>query len=548
MNKPLKLDFNERCDNNNPIISDFTDGELFWQYPERQPLEARIAELNNLNKNQVLCTNGGDEAIMILMRIIKESEQLILPLPAFSQYTWGVESWGLDALLVKPKDNLAIDLKETRKAIKYSASTVTIVTRPNNPTGEMIEERELIKLINTSQENNGWVFLDEAYIEFSNTGIDAADLLSKFDNLVILRTLSKAFGLAGIRIGYLLGCEKLIAKFRLRCMPFNISTPSLQIATRALEDSNLEDVENYCQQIRFNRQFITDWLQSQDIEVFPSQANFIFLKLAKGRAKAIRSFFKKNNILVRTFEEAQMTNCLRITIPYNIEKLFKLLKQCLIPKLICMDMDGVLIDTSNSYDLCVLATVESFSGKKISIDTIKKLRAQGGFNNDWLLSQQLLKNLGYSCGIQEVTDVFQKCYLGEASDGLVKNELPLISSEFVEVIQELDICQFAIVTGRPKQEAKTGRTLCNLTELDLVSLDDVKTGKPSPEGIQSLQQKYSYSSWMCGDNPDDMQAAVGSNSLAVGIGLDQADALYDAGADIVIESINDLKEWMKNDK
>ena len=545
MNKPLKLDFNERCDYNNPIINDFMDGELLWQYPERQPLEARIAEINNLNKNQVLCTNGGDEAIMILMRIIKESEQLVLPLPAFSQYTWGVESWGLDALLVKPKDNLAIDLKETRKAIKYSASTVTIITRPNNPTGEMIEESGLIKLINTSRENGGWVFLDEAYIEFSNTGTTAAELLAKFDNLIILRTLSKAFGLAGIRIGYLLGCEKLIAKFRLRCMPFNISTLSLQIAMQALEDSNLQEVENYCQQIRFNRQVITDWLVSQGIEVFPSQANFVFLKLAKGRAKSIRSFLKKNNILVRTFEEAEMIKCLRITIPFDIEKLFKLLKQCIAPKLICMDMDGVLVDTSNSYDLCVLATVEYFSGKNISIDSIKKLRSQGGFNNDWLLSQELLKELGYLCGIQEVTDVFQKSYIGESNEGLVKNESPLISTELVDVIKKSDLCRFAIVTGRPNQEAKAGQLLCDLAELDIVSLDDVEKGKPSPEGIQSLQQKYSPVSWMCGDNPDDMQAAIGSNSLAIGIGLEQAEVLYNAGADIVIESINDIKEWIK---
>jgi len=545
MNDFLKLDFNERSDKNNSLISDYPFGDTLWQYPERQPLEKRIAQLNDLNKSQVLCTNGGDEAIMILMRIIKEDKRLILPLPAFSQYTWGVESWQQDALLIEPKADLSIDIQATKEAINKNKSTVTILTRPNNPTGEMIDLSDVTNLIQTSQKNNGWVFLDEAYIEFSDYGSISDTLLKQFGNLIILRTFSKAFGLAGIRLGYLLGSEKLITEFRVRCMPFNIPTPSLQIAQQALQSENLEEMESYCQQIRFNRKVLIDWFSGIGIEVFPSQANFVFLQLPQGQAKAIKSFMKKNGILVRAFNEDETENCLRITIPFDMAKLLTVLEQCLQPKLICMDMDGVLIDTSNSYDKCVLATVKQLSGQDISIESVESLRKQGGFNNDWILSKRLLDDLGTNVALEEVTSVFQDFYLGKNNDGLITNEILLISSELTLTINQSTTSCFAIITGRPRMEAKAGQLLTSLTQLELISLDDVVIGKPSPEGIQKLQNKYSSSSWMCGDNPDDMQAAVRSNSLAIGIGNNKTDSLYKAGADIVLNNINELRDWIK---
>lgn len=89
-----------------------------------------------------------------------------------------------------------------------------------------------------------------------------------------------------------------------------------------------------------------------------------------------------------------------------------------------------------------------------------------------------------------------------------------------------------------------GQSMIDLTKLDLMSLCDVKQGKPSPEGIQNLQRKYGGASWMCGDNPDDMQAAVASNSLAIGIGTNKVEALYAAGADVVLDNINELEQWL----
>ncbi len=540
----LKLDFNERSDKNNPLTSEYPFGDLLWQYPDRQPLEKKIADLNNLSSDQVLCTNGGDEAIMILMRIIKEGTPLILPLPAFSQYTWGVKSWKQQAVLIDGQSNLAIDIDATLVAINNSKQSVTILTRPNNPTGESISIETLKTFLETAKKQSSWIFLDEAYIEFSDESSVASSLLNQYDNLVILRTFSKAYGLAGIRLGYLMGAEALIEPFRERCMPFNIPTPSLQIALRAMQESNQLEMKNYCQTIRENRQKISSWLVSIGVKVFPSQANFLLLKLPTNQAKAVKSFLAKNRILLRTFTEGELIDCLRISIPYCIERLFDLLKQALQPQLICLDMDGVLIDTSSSYDEATKATVLQLSNNTIVQSQIDDLKRRGGYNNDWVLTKRLLDDLNCQFSLDEVTKVFQEIYVGKNNDGLMNNEVPLIQSALVSKINQSTKTQFAVVTGRPYKEATIGKKLVNLNELELVSLDDVELPKPSPEGIQKLQKRFSSSSWMCGDNLDDMQAAVGSNSLAIGIGEENQDILYQAGADIVLKSINDLEEWL----
>ncbi|NNJ71884.1 MAG: hypothetical protein HKP09_01750, partial [Enterobacterales bacterium] len=100
MTDPLRLHFNERPDRLTKIDKEMPFGQTLWRYPDRLPLETRVAEIHGLTPDQVLCSNGGDEAIMILMRILFEGKvnddiKMILPLPAFSQYTWGIESWQL---------------------------------------------------------------------------------------------------------------------------------------------------------------------------------------------------------------------------------------------------------------------------------------------------------------------------------------------------------------------------------------------------------------------------------------------------------------------
>lgn len=566
----LKLDFNERSDFAGEWLSKLQlDTSSLWLYPDRSELEALIAahysdsDGCSLASDNIFVSNGGDEAIFLLMRIIKESAKLILPLPAFSQYTWGLDSWSLNNIQIPAKDDLSLDIKALKQTIAENSDSVVVITSPNNPTGESIARADLVECLETAKNNNSWVFLDEAYIEFSEQA-SAIELLSRYSNLVILRTLSKAYGLAGIRLGYLVGGQTLIEEFKTRAIPFNVPAPSLAIAKAAFAADAQNDMQSYTATIKQNRIKFCQWLTDNNITTLSSDANFVFFKLDPLRAQMVKNALVKLGISIRAFTESYLAGCLRITIPFQLEPLLEALNKILVPKLICFDMDGVLIDTSSSYDNAIKATVKEFTGQSVTDEAINELRSQGGYNNDWILTQALIAKVesdkpeftGNSHDIElvdinKVTECFQQYYLGtESQPGFILNETVLLSSAVNYQLQNFcyrNKASIAIVTGRPRDEALMGQKAISqqFTEwlaAKVMSDNDVEESKPAPEGILKLKDFFDTSaSWMIGDTPDDMQAAVNSGSVAIGIGSNNQSALFEAGADIVIDDINQLQ-------
>ncbi|NVJ61365.1 MAG: aminotransferase class I/II-fold pyridoxal phosphate-dependent enzyme [Gammaproteobacteria bacterium] len=573
----LKLDFNERSDYASEWLSKLElDATELWHYPDRTELESIIAthysnsEKAILTEQNVFVSNGGDEAIFLLMRIIKESAKLILPLPAFSQYTWGLSSWSLDNIQIPANSDLSLDINSLKQVISKNKDSVVVITSPNNPTGEGIASSELIECLRLAKNNNSWVFLDEAYIEFSEQK-SAINLLDQFDNLVILRTLSKAYGLAGIRLGYLIGGEALLNEFKQRAIPFNVPAPSLAIAKAAFSDDAQKDMQNYTTKIKQNRNQLSQWLIDNEIQPINSEANFIFFKLDSLRAEMVKNALLKLDISIRVFTESYLSGCLRITVPFQLELLLTALSNILTPKLLCFDMDGVLIDTSSSYDNAIKATVKEFTGQQVTDTAINDLRSQGGYNNDWVLTQALIAQIEkesqslhsdsevlVSPSIEKVTDCFQQFYLGDESQpGFIRNEQVLLSPITNQQLQRFCIqnkTSLAIVTGRPRDEAMMGQKAISQQHAEwlaakVVSDNDVEKSKPAPEGILKLKTFFDTSaSWMFGDTPDDMQAAVNSGSVAIGIGNENRNSLIEAGADVVINDINDLQRLISTSK
>jgi len=551
----LKLDFNERSDQPSPPQQQLAEQGLdlpLWRYPARENLENQLAEFYGLSANQVLVTNGGDEAIYVLMRILSEGKKLILPLPAFSQYTWGIESWNLSPELLPANPDQTIDRPAITQALQKTANGILVLTSPNNPTGEVIAVSQIKEWLRLAKANNNLIFLDEAYVEFSELQAEATiELLKTYDNLILLRTFSKAYGLAGIRCGYLLGNACWIDEFRCRCMPFNVNAISLELAATALKESSQQDKQSYVEKIRLNRNQLLEKLRGWRVSVNDSEGNFVLLRLTQEKAKLVYQFLKRNDILVRNFGGA-LANCIRITIPLDLDPLTKLLQQVFDPDLICLDMDGVLIDTSRSYDRAVIETVKAFTDELIFESAIIEMRNRGGFNNDWVLSQALIAEKGIEVDLATVTDKFQTFYLGRNyqqqnfDDGLIHYETALIDQQMIERIKTTKRT-FAVVTGRPRLEASIGLNNLDLNNIPFIGLDDVANGKPDPEGIRKLQKEYGHLSWMVGDNPDDIEAAKASGSVAIGVnkpGQDNAKVLYQAGADLVIDNINQLESLL----
>jgi len=549
----MKLDLNERSDFASSWLNELQlNVDSLWQYPLREPIEQLIADNYNqqwslqLTADNIFCSNGGDESIYILMRVIKEQSKIILPLPAFSQYTQGIESWQLDSIQIPPKDDLSIDLDALKNAIQETPNSIAVVTSPNNPTGELLDLTVIESLLTLAQSNSSWIFLDEAYIEFSDQP-SAIELLKRFDNLVLLRTLSKAYGLAGIRFGYLIGSSRLISQFKQRAMPFNVPALSLQIASATFQTKVQDDVTLFIERIKANRSELTGWFKNIGLSPLTSQANFLLIPMSEQLCQLATTALAQQGIQVRQFNDQYLKNCIRITIPYYLNRLVDGLQKVFAPELLCFDMDGVLINTSESYDQAIIKTVYQFTQKTVTLSDILNKRRSGGFNNDWVLSHALINERSkQSIALDSVIEYFQSVYLGnENTPGLISNEKIMVASELNNQLEALPIAK-AIVTGRPRFEAEIGlkqlsKTSSVWNDFKLISTDDVQQCKPSPEGILNLKERFNVSrSWMIGDTPDDMQAAIDSNSIAIGIGLENADKLRSSGASLVLEDINQL--------
>ena len=534
----LKLDFNERADSTPQWLNEFSvDVSQIWKYPDKQEVEQLIAQKFNTTVENVFLSNGGDESIELLYKMCKlELQSVLLPTPVFSQYTHNLKVWDIENIIVDGLKNLTIDVNGIKKNLQ--ANQWLILTRPNNPTGECLTDEVLIDLINTAKVKGANVFLDEAYIEFylENNPIEYA---LEFDNVISLRTFSKAYGLAGARLGYLLGSGKLINKFKQIALPFNVNNLSLQLAKQAIQ--NTSEMQLYCVKIDENRGEIHTFLQSCNIEICDGKGNFLLFKVSPKIKQLLGSYMQKNGIQIKT-KVNDLPDWVRITIPENSELLMEVLQTVFKPEILGFDMDGVLLDTSESYDACIIKTVNYFTNSIVTIVNIIKLRENGGFNNDWDVSQGLIKQIGFNVKFDDIVAKFQQYYNGnEKTKGLKENEISLINKQNISAYFNNSYTT-AIITGRPRSEAIEGVEQLNIKVDYIISADDVSEQKPSPLGINWLKSTINKDCmWFCGDTVDDMQAGQASNCVCIGIG-ENSESLYAAGADIVINNINELEE------
>lgn len=218
---------------------------------------------------------------------------------------------------------------------------------------------------------------------------------------------------------------------------------------------------------------------------------------------------------------------------------------------ILFDMDGVLVDVSNSYRKAIKKTAEYFLGQEILPDEIQAYKNKGHYNNDWDLTEAIISARGKNVKKEDIIDRFQKYYLGHHFDGLIQNETWLLA---LNVLMRLrSNFKLGIVTGRPRAEAEYVLSRFNLTRYFdiLVALEDVPIGKtkPDPYSVQlALQQLQVQSALYLGDTIDDMIAAKSAGVTPVGIltresaNSEQKILLKQYGAVEVLEHVNEILE------
>ncbi|MCD6319376.1 MAG: histidinol-phosphate transaminase [Candidatus Desulfofervidaceae bacterium] len=315
ISSPTKLASNENPLGPSPKAIEAISKALkdIHRYPDSHCLSLRrkLATYLQIEERQIVLGNGSDEIMALIgQALLLPEEEVITPYPAFSIYE-KVAVMAQARLFKVPLKELKIDLKKIREKVS-SKTKLIFLTNPHNPTGSFLEKEELVVFLKNLP-SSVLVVLDEAYIDFvqPQRRFNSIALLENFPNLIILRTFSKAYGLAGLRIGYGILTPELARFLETVRYPFNVNALAQIGATAALDDKDF--LEKTQHTIWEGRQFLTAALTSLGVKVYPSEANFLLIYVGK-KAKKIYEDLLKKGIIVRPMVSYALADYLRISI------------------------------------------------------------------------------------------------------------------------------------------------------------------------------------------------------------------------------------------
>ena len=286
--------------------------ESFNRYPDplQFKVKKRLSEIKGVPPRNIFLGNGSDEAIDILFRAFCNpgSDNVITVPPTYGMYEVSANINDVEVRKIKLKTDFQLDMEGIAEAIDKHTKIIFICS-PNNPTGNSINRDDIENILANF---NGLVVIDEAYINYSRQKTFIQEL-TEYSNLVVLQTLSKAWGLAGLRVGMAFASEEIIEIFNKVKPPYNINEASQALALEALQ--NVEQVNNWIKETVAEREKLKTELNSLEsvLTIYPSDANFILVKTIK--PKEIYQFMVNRGIIVRDRSKVELCEgCLRITI------------------------------------------------------------------------------------------------------------------------------------------------------------------------------------------------------------------------------------------
>jgi histidinol-phosphate aminotransferase len=278
--------------------------------PMQYQVKMRLSEIKGVPARNIFIGNGSDEAIDILFRSFCNPgvDNVIIVPPTYGMYQVSANINDVEARKVLLTEEYQLNLEGIAEAIDQHTKLIFICS-PNNPTGNSINRDDIETLLANF---NGIVVIDEAYINFSRQKTFIQEL-TEYANLVVLQTLSKAWGLAGLRVGMAFASEEIIEVMNKVKPPYNVNEASQQLALEAL--NNVQQVNDWIKETLAQRDKLVLALKDFDfvLDIYPSDANFVLVKTTD--AKGIYNFLVQNGIIIRNRTNVELCEgCLRITI------------------------------------------------------------------------------------------------------------------------------------------------------------------------------------------------------------------------------------------
>lgn len=544
----LRLDGNEGPAPDPALLSLLATGgpELARRYPLGQALTTKIVERFGVNDDQVVVTAGTDDAMDRCCRaFLCKGRELIMPTPTFEMIGRYAALAGAEIRTV-PWPGGVFPIEQVLDEVRPETSVITFVS-PNNPTGAAGKAQDLQRLSEAAP--HALLLVDLAYAEFADE--DLTEIALGLPNAIVLRTMSKAWGLAGLRVGFALGPPDLIQWLRLAGQTYAVSGPSLALATARLNHGR-KTVENYVQRVRRERRELESLLSSAGVEPQRSQGNFVFSRTT--RSMWIRDGLAGLGIAVRVWPgHHELDQTVRISCPGAEEPFHRLthaLHATLTPEALLLDMDGVLADVSQSYRRTIIETATCWN-VAITPEEIAQAKSRGNADNDWILTHELLQVHGVLVDFEKVQACFEQIYQGtDAIPGLRRMEKLIVTRSLLKRLASR--MPLGLVAGRPRADTERFLSTHGLEGIfkATVGMDEAEA-RPDPAPISLALQKLGVKyAWMVGDSPDDQRAARAAGVVPLAIvapGRDReavCPGLFHAGAARVLDHLDELEKML----
>lgn len=299
------------------------EGELLRRYPDPMAGAFREAasQVLGVPADWILVGNGSDDLLTMIIRACSEPGRgVVYPMPTYVLYRTLAQIQGADYVEVPYHEDYTLPVEQLIEA----GGAVTFVASPNSPSGTVPPMEQLEKL---AAQLSGVLVIDEAYVDFAES--NALDLVKTYDNVIVLRTLSKGYSLAGLRLGFGVANPSLLEGLIKVKDSYNVDAVACAVGAAVIADQNHTTAN--AQKIKHSRSQMADALQQLGFNILPSQANFLLAQFPSGNAESLYKSLKERGILVRYFNQPRLTDKLRITVgtPEQNEALIKALGEIL---------------------------------------------------------------------------------------------------------------------------------------------------------------------------------------------------------------------------
>ena len=310
MSEVIKLDGNE-----NPYGCSPRVGRALAKYPyfsiypdpEQREVRAALSRYTGVDASCILAGAGSDELIDLILRLFLEpGDGVVNCPPTFGMYPFYTNVCGGSVISVPRDSDFNIDVSKVRKALQDKAKVIFIAS-PNNPTGNVTSEADIVALLKTGK----ITVVDEAYYEFS--GVTVAPLVAKHDNLIVLRSLSKWAGLAGLRLGYGIFAPSIVDQLMKIKQPYNINAAAHVALLESMKD--IDYLKGTVAKILDERERLYDRLSKlKFLRPHPTRSNFILCDVMEGSARDVHETLRMKGIFLRYFDTPLLKNCIRISV------------------------------------------------------------------------------------------------------------------------------------------------------------------------------------------------------------------------------------------